>query len=55
MGNAYIISVERGKGKIPLGRCRLKLEEMFKEIRKIGYEDERWIHLAQNKEKRRSL
>jgi hypothetical protein len=53
--NSYIILVERGKGKIPLGRYGLKLEEIFKYTRKIGYEDERWIHLARNMEKWRSL
>jgi hypothetical protein len=49
MRNAYIILVEKPKGKRQLGRSRRRWEDSSRmDLRKIGWEGVDWIHLAQD-------
>jgi hypothetical protein len=43
------------KGKKPLETPRRRCEDIRMDLRKIGYEDVDWMHLAQNREQRRAL
>jgi hypothetical protein len=53
---AYNILVGRPEGRKPLGRPRLRWENNIKmDIRKIGFGDVNWIHLAQDRDRRRAL
>jgi hypothetical protein len=47
MINAYSILVGKPEGKRPLGRPRRRWEDNIRiDLRKIGWEDVDWIHLA---------
>jgi hypothetical protein len=44
------------EGKRPLGRSRRRWEDGIKmDLRKIGWEDVEWIHLAQNRDRWRAV
>ncbi|KAJ4431356.1 hypothetical protein ANN_19953 [Periplaneta americana] len=52
--NAYRVLVGRPEGKIPLGRSRLRWEDNIKmDLREVGYDD-RWINLAQDRDRWRA-
>jgi hypothetical protein len=50
--NSHKILVEEPEGKRPLGRPRRRWE--FKAV-VLGYEDVDWIHVVQNRDKRRAI
>jgi hypothetical protein len=53
---AYNILVGRSEGRRPLGRPRRRWEDNIKmDIRQIGSGDVDWIHLAQDRDRRRAL
>ncbi|KAJ4439483.1 hypothetical protein ANN_07607, partial [Periplaneta americana] len=48
--NAYRVLVGRPEGKRPLGRPRRRWEDNIKvDLRGVGYDDRKWINLAQNR------
>jgi hypothetical protein len=54
--NAYIILVGKPEGRRPLGRPRRKWEDNIKmDLGEIGFGDVDWIHLAQDRERRRAI
>jgi hypothetical protein len=59
MGNvrgAYNILVGRPEGRRPLGRPRCRWENDIKmDLRETGFGDVDWIHLAQDRNRRRAL
>jgi hypothetical protein len=56
MRGAYNILVRRPEGRRPLGRPRRRWEENMKmNLGKIGFGDVDWIHLAQDRDRRRAL
>jgi hypothetical protein len=56
MRKAYRILVHKSEGKRPLGRLRRRWEDNIKiDLRKIGWEDVDWIHLAQDREDYRAF
>jgi hypothetical protein len=56
MRGAYNILVGRPEGRRPLGRPRRRWEDNIKmDLRKIGFGDVDWIHLAQDKDRWRAL
>jgi hypothetical protein len=51
MRNVYKIVVRKPEGKRPLGRPRCRWEDNIRmDIRKMGWEDVNWIHLAQDRD-----
>jgi hypothetical protein len=53
---AYNNSVGRPEGRRPLGRPRRRWEDNIEiDLRKIGFGDVDWIHLAQDRERWRAL
>jgi hypothetical protein len=53
---AYNILVGRPEGRRPLGRPRRRWEDNIKmDLRKTGFGDVDWIHLAQNTDRWRAL
>jgi hypothetical protein len=56
MMGAYNILVGRPEGRRPLGRPRRRWEDNTKmDLSEIGFGDVDWIHLAQNRDRRRAL
>jgi hypothetical protein len=54
--NTYRILVGKSLGKYLLGRRRRRYEDNIKKyLRDIGYEDGRWMELAQDRVQRRTL
>jgi hypothetical protein len=52
----YNILVGRPEGRSPLGRPRRRWEDKIKmDLRKIGFGDVDWIHLAQERDRWRAL
>jgi hypothetical protein len=52
---AYNILDGRPEGRRPLGRPRRRWEDNIKmDLREIGFEDVDWIHLAQDRDRRRA-
>jgi len=47
--------VGKPEGKRPLRRLIRRCEDIRMDLRKIGYEDVDWMHLAQNREQWRAL
>jgi hypothetical protein len=53
---AYNILVGRPEGRRPLGRPRRRWEDNIKmDLRETGFGDVYWIHLAQDRDRRRAL
>jgi hypothetical protein len=54
--NVYRILVGKPEGKRPLGRPRHRWENGFKiYLREIGWGGVEWIHLAQDRDRRRAV
>jgi hypothetical protein len=54
--NAYSILVGKPEGRRPLGRPRRRWKDSIGlDLRKIGFGDVDWIHLAQDKDRWRAL
>jgi hypothetical protein len=54
--NAYKVLVGKPEGERPWGRPRLMLESNIKmDLREVGWGGMDWIHLAQDRDKWRSL
>ncbi|KAJ4450850.1 hypothetical protein ANN_02281 [Periplaneta americana] len=53
--NAYRVLVGRPEGIRPFGRPRLKWEDNIKmDLREVGYDDRKWINLAQDRDQWRA-
>jgi hypothetical protein len=53
---AYRVLMGEPVGKRPLGRPRRRGEENIKmEVREIGWDGTNWIHLAEDRDRRRAL
>jgi hypothetical protein len=54
--NMYRILVEKLEGKRPLGTPRRRSEDNIKmDLGEIGWDGMKWIHLAQDRDRRRDL
>jgi hypothetical protein len=54
--NAYMILVEKPKGKSPLGRTRRRWVDNIKmDLTEIGWDGVDWIELAQDRDQWRAL
>jgi hypothetical protein len=52
---AYNILVGRPEGRRPLGRPRRRWENIMMDLRELWFGDVDWIHLAQDRDRRRAL
>jgi hypothetical protein len=52
---AHNTLVGRPEGRRPLVRPRRRWEDIKMDLREIGFEDVDWIHLAQDRDRRRAL
>jgi hypothetical protein len=50
MRDAYKICIGKPEGKRPRGIPRLRWEDIRMDLREIGWEGVKWIHLAQDSE-----
>jgi hypothetical protein len=56
MTNAYNILVGKPEGKRPFGRPRCRWEDNVRmDIRKTGWQNMDWIHLAQDRDQWRAV